>query len=117
MPRFLSENARSIVTPETSAETVGWIAGMGLQAASKALFDLNHAITETDQRAEVSRVTLPTLIIHGSEDKSAPLALTGRELAVMIPGSELRVYDGAPHCLLVTHQSRLNADLESWVRT
>ncbi|HEY4132670.1 MAG TPA: alpha/beta hydrolase [Gemmatimonadaceae bacterium] len=117
MPKFLAENARSLVTHETSAETVAWIADMGLQASTKALFDLNHAITETDLRADVSRVKLPTLIIHGSADKSAPVALTSRVLAATIAQSELRIYDGAPHCLLVTHQSLLNADLDAWVRS
>jgi pimeloyl-ACP methyl ester carboxylesterase len=116
LPRFLGENARAFVTPATSAETVAWVAGMGTQAALKALFDLNHAITETDHRASVARIELPTLLIHGAEDQSAPLELTSRKLATMIPGSELKIYDGAPHGLPVTHQSRLNADLENWIR-
>jgi pimeloyl-ACP methyl ester carboxylesterase len=116
MPKFLAENARGFVTPETSAETVAWIADMGAQASLKALFDLNHAITETDQRVAVGRIRLPTLLIHGAQDKSAPLDLTSRRLATLIPGSELKVYEGAPHGLLVTHQSRLNAELETWAR-
>jgi pimeloyl-ACP methyl ester carboxylesterase len=117
MPKFLAENARAFVTPQTSAETVAWIADMGAQASLKALFDLNHAIAETDQREAVARIKLPTLLIHGGQDKSAPLELTSRRLAALIPGSELKIYDGAPHGLLVTDRDRLNADLEAWVRS
>jgi pimeloyl-ACP methyl ester carboxylesterase len=115
MPGFLAGNARSFVTAEISAETTAWIAAMGAQASLKALVDLNHAITETDLRKEVARITLPTLIIHGEQDKSAPLALTGRRLAAMIAGSQLKVYEGAPHGLLVTHQNLLNEDLRRWI--
>ncbi|HEY2530017.1 MAG TPA: alpha/beta hydrolase [Xanthobacteraceae bacterium] len=114
-PKFLAANARSFVTPETSEETVAWIASLGRSASFKGLLDLNHAITETDQRADVSRLKLPTLLIHGAEDKSAPLELTSRRLSEMIPGSPLKIYDGAPHGLLVTHQDRLNTDLANWI--
>jgi non-heme chloroperoxidase len=111
MPRFLAENARSFVLPSTSAETVAWIAAMGAQASLKGLIELNHAITETDLRPDVARVSLPTLIIHGEADKSALLDLTGRRTAKMIPRAELKIYEDAPHGLLLTHKERLNEDL------
>lgn len=113
-PQFLTGNARSFVNGAASADTVSWIASLGLQASLKALFDLNHAITETDLRADVARIKLPTLIIHGAQDKSAPLEITGKRLAAMIPGSELKIYEDAPHGLLLTHQNRLNPDLTEW---
>jgi non-heme chloroperoxidase len=114
LPKFLASNARSFVTADTSAETVTWIASLGAQASLKALLDLNHAITETDLRADVARITVPTLIVHGGQDKSAPLELTGKRVAAMIPGSQLKIYDDAPHGLLLTHQNRLNPDLLQW---
>jgi len=117
LPQFLARNARAFVTPETSAETVAWISQLGAQASLKALLDTNHAIAETDLRDDVSRVKLPTLIVHGAQDKSAPLDLTGNRIATMIPGRELKVYKDAPHGLLVTHIEQLNADLAAWIRT
>jgi non-heme chloroperoxidase len=117
MPKFLAANARTFVLPETSAETVTWIASLGQQASLKALIDLNHAIAETDLRKEVMQIVLPTLIIHGAQDKSAPLDLTSKRLVSMIRGSQLKIYDGAPHGLLLTHQERLNQDLLDWVST
>lgn len=116
-PKFLVSNARSFVTPETSEETVAWIANLGMQASFKGLVDLNHAITETDQRADVSRIKLPTLLIHGAQDKSAPLELTSKRLAAMVSGSQLKIYEGAPHGLLLTHSDRLNADLAGWINS
>lgn len=116
LPKFLSANARGFVLADTSPETVAWIAAMGAQASLQALLQLNHAITETDLRREVAAIEVPTLVIHGAKDKSAPLDLTGKRVAAMIQGSELKVYDGAPHGLLVTHQNLLNDDLVRWIQ-
>ena len=115
MPAFLASNARSFVGPDSSAETVAWVASLGKQASLKALIEINHTITETDLRADVSRVKLPTLVIHGAQDKSAPIDLTGKRTAALIQGSEMKIYEGAPHLLLVTHQNLLNADLDRWI--
>lgn len=116
MPKFLLENARSIVLPTTSDETVGWIARMGEIASLPALVAMNHTITETDLRQDTAAISLPTLVIHGDADKSAPLSLTGTRVAAMLAGGDLRVYEGAPHALLVTHHARLNDDLRDWIR-
>jgi pimeloyl-ACP methyl ester carboxylesterase len=111
MPKFLADNARAFVLPSASQETIGWVASMGTQASLKALVELNHAITETDFRREVTQIRLPTLVVHGEQDKSAPLELTGRKTAALIPNAHLRVYEGAPHGLLLTHRDQLVRDL------
>jgi non-heme chloroperoxidase len=115
MPKFLARNARSFVTADTSSETVAWIAGMGLQCSFKALLEINHTVTETDLRSETARVAQPTLIIHGDQDRSAALDQTGRKIATLIAVNQLKVYEGAPHGLLLTHADRLNSDLADWI--
>jgi non-heme chloroperoxidase len=114
-PRWLMDNARPFFVSETSTEMMQWVAGMLLQSSLKALIELNVQTTETDFRAELRRVTVPALIIHGDHDVSAPLGLTGRRTAQLIPGSRLTVYEGAPHGLMFTHMERLNADLLAFV--
>jgi pimeloyl-ACP methyl ester carboxylesterase len=42
--------------------------------------------------------------------------LTGRRTAAMVPGSELRVYEGAAHGLFFTHAERVNADILEFVK-
>jgi pimeloyl-ACP methyl ester carboxylesterase len=110
-PRWLADNARPFFTTETSAEMVQWGVRMCLQASLKALLDCNRADTETDFRAELPKITVPTLIIQGDKDVSTPLELTGRKTARLIPGSQLKVYEGAPHGLMFTHMDRFNRDL------
>jgi pimeloyl-ACP methyl ester carboxylesterase len=53
-------------------------------------------------------------VIHGDADASAPIDLTGRPAAAMIPDARLVVYEGAPHGLYFTHRRRLNEDIATF---
>jgi non-heme chloroperoxidase len=59
---------------------------------------------------------VPVLVIHGTKDVSAPLPLTGQRTAKLIPECELKVYEGAPHGLFITHMERVNEDLLRFMR-
>jgi non-heme chloroperoxidase len=83
----------------------------------KVALDCNLVVVETDYRADLAKIRLPTLIVQGDMDLSSPLELTGRKTAQMIPGSRLIVYEGAPHGLMLTHRERLNADLLAFVKS
>ena len=51
--------------------------------------------------AEYSReVSLPTLILHGSNDRAVPVEW-GRELARAIPRARFELFDGASHSLVI----------------
>jgi pimeloyl-ACP methyl ester carboxylesterase len=60
-------------------------------------------------------IILPTLILHGTNDASAPLELTGKRCAQLIRDSELKIYDGAPHGLFLTHAEQVNRDLLNFI--
>jgi non-heme chloroperoxidase len=82
----------------------------------RAAVEFNRQITSTDFRGELPRISVPTLIIQGDKDVSAPIDLTGRPTAALIPNAELKVYEGAPHGLFLTRKDRLNADLLGFVK-
>ena len=94
---------------------IDWIKGIMLRTSMKALLECYRTDTSTDFRAELPRVRVPTLVIHGDKDVSAPIDLTGRKTSAMIPGARLKVYEGAPHGLFITHIDRLNTDLLAFV--
>lgn len=114
LPAWIDANAAPFVTPETSPGMVAWIKAQMTEASLLALIACNRIGVETDFRAELARVTVPTLVIHGTHDASAPIDLTGRPTAALVPGARLAVYEGAPHGLFVTHMARLNADLAAF---
>jgi pimeloyl-ACP methyl ester carboxylesterase len=51
-------------------------------------------------REAVGRLTMPTLVLHGDEDRAVDVK-HGRELAAAIPNSRLVVFEGAGHNYLV----------------
>ncbi|XYH99283.1 alpha/beta fold hydrolase [Sorangium sp. So ce1128] len=110
-PGWLADNAPPFFVDETSPAMREWVQSLMLQCSMKALIDCNRASVEADFRDELRRIKVPTLVIHGDRDASAPLALTGEKTAALVPGSRLIVYEGAPHGLFVTHRERLGRDL------
>jgi pimeloyl-ACP methyl ester carboxylesterase len=94
-----------------STEMMTWWTDMLLQCSLKVLLELHRVFTITDFSAQLRTIALSTLIIHGDNDTSTPLDITGRRTASLIPGSRLTVYEGAAHGLPITHMDRLNRDL------
>lgn len=110
-PRWLKENARPFVTPQTSREMMGWIRGLMLGATTKALVECNRSATTADFRPDIPRIKVPVLIIQGDKDASTPLETSGKRYAALAPNAKLIVYEGAPHGLMFTHIERLNGDI------
>jgi non-heme chloroperoxidase len=94
-----------------------WVRGMMLSTSMKALVECNRSMTSTDFRAELPKIAVPTLLIHGNKDVSAPLEVTGRPTASLIRGARLEVYGGAPHGLFVSHMERLTRDLLTFAKS
>lgn len=110
-PGWIEANAKPFFVPETSADMIEWGKGLMLQTSLIGAIELARANAETDFRADLAKINVPTLVIHGDKDASAPLPLTAQPTAKLIPGARLLVYEGAPHGLPLTHVERLNAEL------
>jgi non-heme chloroperoxidase len=91
-------------------ELLDWSLQMAMQAGLLGAIACVDTFT-TDFRAELSAMTVPTLIIHGTADKPVPIDPTGRAAAAGIAQSRLLEYKGASHGLLVTEKERLSRDL------
>jgi non-heme chloroperoxidase len=101
-----------------SQEIMDWWARMMVDGCSlKTLLDLQRMFTETDFRPELRRIAVPTLLIHGDNDTSTPIETTARKTAPLIPGCQLKVYEGAAHGLPITHAEQLNADLLAFTKS
>jgi non-heme chloroperoxidase len=79
------------------------------------MIECMRAISASDLRADFGALKLPTLVIHGASDLVNPLDKTAKLTAAAIPGCELRVYENAPHGLVITHRDRLTKDLLAFI--
>jgi non-heme chloroperoxidase len=64
-----------------------------------------------DFRQDLSRIDVPTLVIHGDADRILPIAASGLRTAKLIQGSELHVVKDGPHCVTWTHADQVNREL------
>ena len=87
-----------------------------MQASLKATLACAEAFATTDFRPDLAFFTVPTLIVHGTADKTVPIDATGRESARAISGSTFIEYDGAPHGLFATHREKLVSDLLAFLQ-
>ncbi len=110
-PGWVEENKLPFFIEGTSPVTMDWLAWTMLATPLSVALASFRALIGTDLRSGLAELDRPTLVIHGDRDVSAPLEITGRPTAAGIPGAELRIYEGAPHGLFITHADRLNQDL------
>ncbi|MDX7951845.1 alpha/beta hydrolase [Lichenihabitans sp. Uapishka_5] len=89
---------------------------IALTGGIKGTYDCVGAFSESDFRPDMAAFTMPTLIVHGDEDQVVPIKAAGEAAHRLIPHSEFKVYQGAPHALTTTHKDRYNADLLAFLR-
>ncbi len=105
-----------LVSRPVSDELLTWARSMAMQASLRATLESAKAFASTDFRGDLAAFTLPTLIIHGTADKTVPIDNAGRAAAKGIARSTLIEYDGAPHGLFATDKDRLTKDLLDFLR-
>ena len=115
-PKWVADNTAPFFVAETSTSMMQWVAGLLMQGSVPIAIACNKAVANTDFRTELTKLSVPALVIHGDRDVSAPLALTGKPTAELIPGCQLKVYPGAPHGLMYTHMEALNRDILQFIR-
>jgi pimeloyl-ACP methyl ester carboxylesterase len=71
-----------------------------------------QAFATTDFRPDLKSFEgVPTLVIHGTSDKTVPIDATGRVVADKVPGAKLIEYDGSAHGLFAIDKQRLIEDV------
>ena len=87
---------------------------VGSTASPIATFECVHT-WYTDFRADVAKIDVPTLVMHGDADRILPIASTGDRTSTLIKGAKYVVVKGAPHGMLWTHADEVNAALVSFL--
>lgn len=99
----LDENLGTRVSEEAVRNAWNVAAGAGPIASAAA-----PLTWPTDFRADIPRIDVPALIVHGTADRTLPIDATGRRFAEALPAAEYVEIEGAPHGLLTTHTAEVN---------
>jgi non-heme chloroperoxidase len=118
MDRFTHDqfNAEYFGAAKPMSDDLGaWTRRQIVETPLIAALASRRSAVEANFRPELRRLGLPTLIIHGDADTSAPLELTGRPTAALIPGSRLVVIEGVGHGLYASAAARCNGELLDFI--
>lgn len=105
-----------LVSHPVSNETLEWARATAMQAGLKPTLACAKAFATTDFRGDLASFKVPTLIIHGTEDKTVPIDVSARKTVKGIPHATLIEYDGAPHGLFATHKQKFIADVLAFLK-
>lgn len=88
-----------------------------MAGGAKAHYDGVVAFSQTDFTDELTKITIPTLVMHGEDDQVVPIENTGIRSAELLPNSTLKTYPGFPHGMPTTEAATINADLLAFIRS
>lgn len=94
-----------------SQEVLDHALRVAMQAGLRPTLQAARAFATTDFRGDLPSIHVPTLIVHGTADKTVPIAATAHEVAARLPRAVLVEYDGEPHGVFATQTRRLANDL------
>jgi len=100
-----------VLAPDRVSEQA-WQASFAVAAASSP--HASHACIDswlTDFRADLPRIDVPTLVVHGTEDRILPIAATADRLPGLIADLRLVRIEGGPHNIGWTHTEQVNRAL------
>jgi non-heme chloroperoxidase len=98
-----------------SSAVLDWAWRLTMQAGLRPTLKCAEAFSTTDFRPDLPSFQVPTLIIHGTADKTVPIEPTGRMAASLIDDVQLVEYSGSPHGLFETDRDRLIGDLMAFL--
>lgn len=68
-----------------------------------------------DFRKDVSKIDVPTLVMHGDADRILPISAAGARTGKLIKGARMVVVKDGPHCISWTHADEVNTELVNFL--
>jgi len=107
-------NTDLLLGKRVSQQTVqsNWNVAAGCSATASLA---SVAAWHEDFRQDLTRIDVPTLVMHGDADRILPIGASGLRTAKLIAGARLLVVKDGPHCIIWTHADEVNRELVSFL--
>jgi non-heme chloroperoxidase len=89
----------------------------GMAGGAKAHYDGIVAFSQTDFTADLKKISVPTLVMHGDDDQIVPYADSAPLSAKLLKNGTLKTYKGFPHGMPTTEAATINADLLAFIKS
>lgn len=116
-PKLLSDFAKIFSATETSLnDGIGsWLYGICLSASSYATAQCLIALRDTDLRADLEKITIPTVIMHGKNDQICSFDLA-EQMKTGIIGSHIVAFENSGHSMFLEETDKFNSELIKFAR-
>jgi non-heme chloroperoxidase len=91
-----------------------WLQGM--MAGHKAVYACIKQFSETDFTEDLTKMDVPTLILHGDDDQIVPIGHSARLSAKLVKGSTLKVILRASHGMCSVNKDEVNKELITFLQ-
>ena len=88
----------------------------GMMCGHKNGYDCIKAFSETDFTEDLTKIDVPTLIVHGDDDQIVPIGASAMLASKLVTDATLKIYAGGSHALADTSKDKLNADLLAFIK-
>jgi len=111
-PKLLADFAKIFSATETALnDGIGsWLNSIGLSASSHATAECLVALRDSDLRPDLEKIKIPTLILHGKNDKICSFDLA-EQMKAGISDSKLVVFEKSGHSLFLEETKKFNSEL------
>ena len=114
----LFENFGKIFPSNETSLTAGqgaWLGTIQAQASPYAMGESMKALRDTDLREDLKKIKIPTLILHGTQDKICSYELA-EQMHKSIANSTLVPFEKSGHALFIEELPKFNAELIKFIK-
>lgn len=114
----LFENFGKIFRANETSVTAGqgaWLGTIQAQASPYAMGESMKALRDTDLREDLKKIKIPTLILHGTQDKICSYELA-EQMHKSIANSTLVPFEKSGHALFIEELPKFNAELIKFIK-
>lgn len=116
-PQLIEEFGKLFAATETALpkNMFDWLAGLQLQSSQYAMEQGLIMLRDSDLRADIEKITIPTAIFHGKLDKLCPFDLA-EQLHKGIKHSKLVAFENSGHALFLEEHEKFNQELIKFIK-
>jgi len=116
-PQLIEEFGKLFAATETALpkNISSWLAGIQFQSSQYAMDQGLCMIRDSDLRADLEHIIIPTAIFHGKLDKLCPFELA-EQLHEGIANSKLIAFESSGHALFLEERLKFNDELIKFIK-
>ena len=111
----LAEFGKGMFYQQISSPLADWFTSIAMQASPQATVMTLAALRDADLRPNLAKIEVPTAIMHGVHDSSAPMEITAEVNHKAIANSQLILFENSGHGIFLDEREKLNTELMRFV--